>query len=125
MSTEKKYQRPKTHSRAGWQLTIVDVLSKLRKFGIYDYIEEVIENEDENAAVFIISHNRFFSEHVTINRLSVEHYHINHGADHFRARTAKDAARIIRDIIIHELPPEEDDDHDNMRYMRKTGNNRR
>ena len=124
MSEEKKRKRQKTHSRAGWQLTIVDVLSKLRKFGIYDYIEEVIENETENAAIFIIKHNRFFKEFASINRISDANYHINHGADHFRTRTAKDAARIIRDIIIHELPPEEDDE-DEVRYMRKPGYNRR
>ena len=125
MSEEKKPKRQKNRSRSGWKFTILEVLAKLRKYGIYDYLEEVIENDDENAAIFVISHNRFYKQLISVNRFSVSNYHVNFGCEHYIARAAKDAAKIIRDIILRELPPEEDDEDDNMRYMRKTGYNRR
>lgn len=124
MSSGKKYQRPKTCTKAGWKLTIVEVLTKLRQSGVYDYIEEAIENNDENAAVFVIRHNRFYRECVTLNRISISNYHVNFGAEHYRRRTAKETAKVIHDIILRELPSEEGVENE-VRNMRKPGYNRR
>ena len=124
MSSGKKYQRPKTCTKAGWKLTIVEVLTKLRQSGVYDYIEEAIENNDENAAVFVIRHNRFYREYVSVNRLSISTYHGNFAAEHYRRRTAKETAKVIRDIILRELPSEEGVENE-VRNMRKPGYNRR
>lgn len=79
--------------------TIITVQSYLKQMGVLNNVQDIIENEESTALVLVLKKTRFFGECVTLNRISRSNYHINYGAYHRRARTAKQSAKILQFII--------------------------
>lgn len=96
---EEPKKRSKYLSKNGWRVTVLEVLHRLRSWGVMDLVESIVETTTGSAAVLTISHSRFYSEFVMINRISSANFHVNFGNDHYRARTAIATARIVKDII--------------------------
>lgn len=94
-------KKPKYLSKNGWRVTVLEVLYRLRSWGVMDLVESIVENDAGSAAVLTISHSRFYSEFVMINRISQGNFHVNFGNDHYRARTAIATARIVKEVIFN------------------------
>lgn len=90
------------HSRSGWRLTLIEVEYRLRRWGVLELLESIQESDDSSAFVLTVSKGRFFSRFVTVHRISVANYHVNFLTEHYRARTAKETAKIIREIVYRE-----------------------
>ena len=71
----------------------------LKQTEVLRNVKKIYENETSTALVIVITESRFFSEFVTINRLSKFNYHINCGKYHCYTRTAKQAVKIVKEII--------------------------
>ena len=78
---------------------LVSFYYDLKQTEVLRNVKKIYENETSTALTIVITESRFYSEFVTINRLSKFNYHINYGNYHCYTRTAKQAVKIVKEII--------------------------